>query len=706
MVVKVLMAESNILDGLGEESDIFKCKHCDNSFMKAKSLKKHMKKSHFRIESIEEETTEEEKSKEKFECNYCDNTFKKQRNLSMHIREDHDDEDLDDESVKFDIKLAKVQKASNECPECGIDYHIESELKRHMALRHSINNEIDVSNEETSLEEELLTQDNDEPTMSLDEVLDASGKAEAANEQEISEVELDGQSVSIEDINFDFNASSENNSSFAEEHAEEPEDAQDESENGSLFNFEDNSTEDIEEHPESVEVELSSDNVIADNNMEFEVDGESIVMDDADFDMLENAMQMTMSTPDDSDGEEDIPLSTRKRKNTSKLQKKRGRPSKGSKDDVEILLDGEAVVEDLDEADDIVVVDEVNIVKQEESGDEESGSEESEDDDPDFTPSGKLRKKKELPKRNLRSKRAKIQKTVAKSSKEIEPIQITPIIDEKVIGRRRTKVSLVTASSGPIINTIPKSTTIVFSPGIQKTRTIDVKTKKQSINVKPQNQSSSKKMLCSLCKRVFLTRVEFSNHMAKDHKKGKSKTAELAECTKCDKTFSKKTTLNDHMKTDHCHKCAKCRQSFDTKDSLSKHMRSHFIKCDKCNFAGESKQKVLEHKKTEHNFKCSKCRQAFDFKDKLENHVRANHFFKCGKCNVVFDAKSLQEAHNKKFHYFPCTSCDKVFDMKQRLMTHDKTFHHSCDVCEDEFSWPEPGHSCYYTKNNIRPVLK
>merc|ERR1719186_2115790 len=84
-----------------------------------------------------------------------------------------------------------------------------------MALRHSINNEIDVSNEETSLEEELLTQDNDEPTMSLDEVLDASGKAEAdANGQEISEFELDGESVSIEDIDFDFNVSSENDSSF------------------------------------------------------------------------------------------------------------------------------------------------------------------------------------------------------------------------------------------------------------------------------------------------------------------------------------------------------------------------------------------------------------------------------------------------------------------------------------------------------------
>merc|ERR1719186_423768 len=311
-----------------------------------------------------------------------------------------------------------------------------------MALRHSMNNEIDVSNEETSLEERLFTQDDDEQTVSLDEVLDASGKAESdANGQEISEFELDGESVSIEDIDFDFNVSSENDSSFnledncpedIEEYAEKPEDVQNESENSSLFNFEDSSTENIQN--ESVEVELPPDSVIADNSMEFEIDGESIVMDDAAFDMLENVMQMTMSTPDDSDGEEDVPLSTRKRKNTSKLQKKRGRPSKRSEDYVEILLDGEAVVEDLEEADgddDIVVVDEVNIVKQEESVSEGSGTEESEDD---FTPSGKLRKKKELPKRNLRSKRAKIQKTVAKSSKEIE---ITPIIEEKVIGRRR-----------------------------------------------------------------------------------------------------------------------------------------------------------------------------------------------------------------------------------------------------------------------------
>merc|ERR1719186_484819 len=223
-----------------------------------------------------------------------------------------------------------------------------------MALRHSMNNEIDVCNEEMSLEERLFTQDDYEPTMpmSLNEVLDASGKAESdANGQEISEFELDGESVSIEDIDFDFNVSSENDSSFnledncqedIEEYAEKPEDIQNESENSSLFNFEGNSTENILN--ESVEVELPPDSVIADNSMEFEIDGESIVMDDAAFDMLENAMQMTMSTPDDSDGEEDVPLSTRKRKNTSTLQKKRGRSSKRSEDHVEMTMstsDGE-----------------------------------------------------------------------------------------------------------------------------------------------------------------------------------------------------------------------------------------------------------------------------------------------------------------------------------------------------------------------------
>jgi len=726
MSVEALMADSDmVMESLGEEAAIFKCKHCDNTFMKQKALKKHMKKSHFRVESVEDEEDELslEKSKAKFECNYCDNTFKKERNLNSHIREDHEDEDLDDESVKFDIKVSKVKKNLNECPECGIDYHIESELKRHMELRHSPPEQTLVgdgpNNEELSLEEKLLAQDDEgeSPSVaemgSLDEVVADSSVAEN------QEVELDGQSLSMEDIDFDLDQldqSFENETldvavteEIAKESAEEQpveESVLQESESEEFVFSEQEADDQLNE---SVEVELPADDVPPEESMEFELDGESIVMDDAAFDMLENAMQMTMSTPDDSDEEEDAPLSTRKRKIKSKAsKKKRGRPSKKSKVEGEILLDGEAVVEDLDSSvtdeDDIVVVDEVNIVQNQDMDSEESESEE--EDDPDFSPN---QSKKESSKRTPRSTRTSNRNRKVKSS--VEPVQITPIIKGKALGRGRTKISVVPeVSDVPIIKSIPRSTRIVFNPGNAKVGRSDESGSKRSSKVSGENQLK-KRLLCSLCKNIFTTREEFNVHML-DHKKppknSTPQSAKKIQCGKCTKSFLKKTLLDDHMKSEHTHKCAKCRQKFDSKDSLNGHMKTHLVKCDKCNFGGESKQKVLDHKKVAHNFKCSKCRQAFDQKDKLEGHVRANHFFKCGKCNVTFDAKNHIEEHNKKFHYFPCpvVSCGKVFDMRQRLATHDKASHQSCDVCEDDFSWPEPGHSCYYTKNNIKPVLK
>merc|ERR1712025_1058336 len=113
-----------------------------------------------------------------------------------------------------------------------------------------------------------------------------------------------------------------------------------------------------------------------------------IVMDDEAFELLENAMQMTMSTPDDSD-EEDVPLSSRKRKVKTKSRfskrsrselKPKAESMKKTEDAEEIVMDGEAVVLDLDSStddDDIVVIDEVNIEPRDDNGNEDS---EPEDD--------------------------------------------------------------------------------------------------------------------------------------------------------------------------------------------------------------------------------------------------------------------------------------------------------------------------------------
>jgi len=736
MSVELLIEEAEILpmEGLLGDEEINYGTTLDNP----KALKKHMKNSHLGVNGDEDELLKADKSKTKFECSYCDSTFRKEHNLVLHIREDHDDEDLDDESIKFDIDIVRPKKNLNECPECGLDYHIESELKRHMELRHSdltsvseaVFDELKEAEQTSDTTEQLLAQEdsgaeNDvfSEKVSLDEVSSGSSGLEVKGD----EIELDGEALSIEVMDFDIDqyvVEEEKNPSESqvvpvcevvkkvsdgngfEEYGNPPlETASGEDDQPQVATskkqpaveepaVEEPAVEEPAVEEPAVEEPAAEEPVAEEHAVEepagdefavvdedtTELDGESIVMDDDAFSLLESAMQMTMSIPDDSDDEDNVPLSSRKRKARSSkkvVKKKRGRPSKKSKDDVEILLDGEAVVEDLDSSadDDIVLVDEVNIVQTKDSSGEESESE-TEDDDPDFTPVPSKKGKKDSSKVSLRKS--------TRTKKASKPIQIIPqakekvTAKEKVIAKGRTKISIVpVTNSVPALKAIPKSTRVVFNNGNSQTGLV----KGRNTGSNDATQSAKKTLI-------------FKQKIVQN------------QCSKCPKSFERKTLLDQHVKSAHIHKCPKCRQNFDLAEKLTVHMRTHFIKCDKCSFSADSKQKVLDHKKVAHNFRCSKCRQCFDQKDRLEAHIKANHFFRCGKCNVTFDVKNLFEDHNKKNHYFPCGSCNKVFDMRQRLASHDKAAHQSCDVCEDEFNWPEPGHSCYYTKNNIRPVIK
>ena len=58
----------------------------------------------------------------------------------------------------------------------------------------------------------------------------------------------------------------------------------------------------------------------------------------------------------------------------------------------------------------------------------------------------------------------------------------------------------------------------------------------------------------------------------------------------------------------------------------------------------------------------------------------------------------------KKEHYFKCKECDDAFETTEARESHMDEKHSSCEVCEDEFTWAEEGHSCYYTINDIRPT--
>merc|ERR1719318_1996247 len=52
---------------------------------------------------------------------------------------------------------------------------------------------------------------------------------------------------------------------------------------------------------------------------------------------------------------------------------------------------------------------------------------------------------------------------------------------------------------------------------------------------------------------------------------------------------------------------------------------------------------------------------------------------------------------------FPCPTCSKKFESKSKLAEHvDDDHERSCTECEDDFSWPDPSHECYFTKYKLR----
>merc|ERR1712126_621283 len=70
---------------MSELATIFNCDHCENSFSKEKHLRKHYKKSHFRLGSQKVDSSSE--NDEKYECMDCGKKFRKRRHLNQHTEE-------------------------------------------------------------------------------------------------------------------------------------------------------------------------------------------------------------------------------------------------------------------------------------------------------------------------------------------------------------------------------------------------------------------------------------------------------------------------------------------------------------------------------------------------------------------------------------------------------------------------------------------
>ena len=133
------------------------------------------------------------------------------------------------------------------------------------------------------------------------------------------------------------------------------------------------------------------------------------------------------------------------------------------------------------------------------------------------------------------------------------------------------------------------------------------------------------------------------------------------------------------------------------------HMLDHLFKCDHCPEMFETDAELQKHLENVHQIKCQKCTKVFYKKEDAEKHERTDHHHPCYKCSFVLDSKRELQEHIRILHTFNCNYCSHTCDEVGKLSEHEDSKHGSCAQCEDEFTWVEPGHKCYFTDKQIPP---
>ena len=182
--------------------------------------------------------------------------------------------------------------------------------------------------------------------------------------------------------------------------------------------------------------------------------------------------------------------------------------------------------------------------------------------------------------------------------------------------------------------------------------------------------------VCSQCKNVFDSEEDLNCHL-KIHSSTEGepdvtmvesvdqqspvlrrRLPKLDMCESCNKSFSERNKLADHLKTQSGEKPFRfndCDKAFTQKSGLPYYMKRHNVdkpyQCTWCNKAFRSKSGIQYHMERHNVNKSHQCDKAFTWKGNLTIHSRI---------------------HGEKKSY-QCSQCDKAFICKRKLVKHRTT---------------------------------
>lgn len=200
---------------------------------------------------------------------------------------------------------------------------------------------------------------------------------------------------------------------------------------------------------------------------------------------------------------------------------------------------------------------------------------------------------------------------------------------------------------------------------------------------------------CHICGWAFVMKKHLNTHLLGKHGLGQPKERKF-ECDLCERTFSEKWALNNHMKLhtgDKPFKCGwpSCHYSFLTLSAMKDHHRTHtgeksFL-CDLCGFAGGTRHALTKHRRQhtgERPFKCQLCNFASTTQSHLTRHKRVHTGekpYRCPWCDYRSNCAEnirkhiLHTGKHEGVKMYNCPKCNYATNAPMDFRNHLKETH-------------------------------